>query len=70
MTLKPREAKLRAEALTELYRVANRIHGPTFTQDATKAVLYDHPGIALQRIKAAKAHLAKAEAALRKWAGR
>lgn len=70
MTLCPRDASLRNEALVRIANAAKRLVGPTFSQDAFRAALYDHPGRALQRIKAARAHLTRAEAALRKWAWR
>lgn len=69
-TLTPRDARLRMRALKSIARAAARLSVPTFTLDAFKATLYDRPRVALQRIKAAKAHVAKAEEALKKWAGR
>lgn len=74
MTLSKRDARLRSVALHSIASAVVRLEGPSSEnvawQDAWKATLYDYPGVALRRIKAAKAHLAKAEAALRKWAGR
>jgi len=70
VSLKPREAKLRAEALTELDRAGKIIDGNMNACDAFMATLYGRPRVALLRIKTAKAHIAKAEAAIKKWAGR
>jgi hypothetical protein len=43
--------------------------GPPGTEDAFHATVDDLPGLALERIEAARDHLRKAETALRKWAG-
>jgi len=67
MTLPKREARLRVEATNRIGAAAARLAGPSFSNDAMRAALYNYPRIALRRIKFAEAHLRKAKAALRAW---
>jgi len=71
MSLSRRDAKLRSEALRGIGRASARLSGPPFDRrDAFNAVLHNCPRLALRRIELARAHLTKAERALRKWAAR
>jgi hypothetical protein len=69
MNRSPQHASLRDQVLQSLAGAALCLMGPPGTEDAFHATVDDLPGLALERIEAARDHLRKAETALRKWAG-
>ena len=62
--LKPREAKLRAQALASNDHAAFVLYERAF-----RSIIYNRPRFALIHLRRAKAHILKAERALLKWAG-
>lgn len=70
MTLSPRDAKLRADALKAIGDVGKNLSSPYYIWNAFQAILYNHPRAALQRISRAEGHLRDAKRCLRIWAAR
>jgi len=68
--LKPREARLRANSLRAIGNATRELCGSYYLWMPFEAIVHNRSKTALARVRAAKAHLLKAEAALRKWAGR
>lgn len=71
VTLAPREAALRAEALRQITRAKLILDADgNYSRNAFRWVLRDCPRAALRDLRRAKAALVLAERALQKWAGR
>ena len=68
MMLDKRDAALRAEAVSQILGARQRLDGIRPSLTAFHCSLYNHPRAALLAIKRAEVRLAKAKAALRKWA--